>query len=216
VSTLVQAALFAALAFHAFLHAPAIIGDLGRQLPDKVLAEVERVAWANGDKPWLLNGEARQIDCVEAYYPPRSSNGVVRRGSMVTIWHRPVVSADPKGPWVWALFQKDDYAQVGLPGRDFEHFTGDQDPNRPFRVVGRFSDDEIASLATFARSSPVWAPESGGHAAIEGTWPLLRIYRQADGQVYVDLRHTELSGQGVQLRQQGTAWVILAIYMWIV
>jgi len=63
------------------------------------------------------------------------------------------------------------------------HFTGDQDPNRPFRVLGQFSDEEVASLATLIRSSPVLASDAGGCSAVNGTWPILSIGRERDGRI---------------------------------
>jgi hypothetical protein len=214
VNTFLRLAVLTAFLSQASAQGPTRIGELGRRLSYRALADVERIALANGGKPWLLNGEVRQIECVEAYFPPTTHTPTLRRGSMVTMFRQPVVRTEPRGPWEWALFQKDDYAQVRLSDRAFEQFTGDQDPNRPFRVLGQFSDEEVASLATLIRSSPVLASDAGGRSAVNGTWPILSIGRERDGRIAVRLRATELSGQLVWVRQQEAAWVILDIWMW--
>ena len=99
-----------------------------------------------------------------------------------------------------------------IPGRTFDQIEGDQDINRPFRVIGRFDDTELIRLVEFLRSNP--PTRVGGSNAIR-PWPILSIDRKADDSVEVLLRGAVMQGQTITLRQAGQDWVIVRVGMWI-
>ena len=195
--------------------APLRIGDVGRQLTDQDVTALE-AALPTGAMPWLLNGEQGQIPVmqfIEAYLSPTDTTAALRRGMVVSVMRRirPAVGE-------WSLSRTESYAQVAIPGRRFDDIQGDQDINRPFRVIGRFDDDELVHLVRFLRSDPPYrgqsdAPYRGpGHIQ---PWPILSMQRKDDDSVDVTLRGGHLSGQEVKLRQSGQDWVIVSVGMWI-
>ena len=110
----------------------------------------------------------------------------------------------------WSLLRTESYAQVAIPGRSFNDIQGDQDINRPFRVIGRFDDDELIRLVQFLRSDPPYR----GPERID-PWPFLSMQRKADDSVQVMLRGSVGRGQAITLRQAGQDWVIVSVGMWI-
>ena len=84
------------------------------------------------------------------------------------------------------------YAQVSIPGRNFDHIEGDQDLNRPFRVIGYFDDTELVGIVNFLRSNP---PTGGGEVGVIRPWPILSINRKADDSVEVLLRGAVMQGK---------------------
>ena len=200
------------------LQAPTVplrTGDVARKLSQEDVAAIERTL-PSGEKPWLLNGERGQVvlsEYIEAYLSTTATTPALRRGMVVSVMRRirPAVGE-------WSLSRTESYAQVAIPGRSFDDIQGDQDINRPFRVIGRFDDDELIRLVRFLRSDPPYrgrsdAPYRGpGH--IE-PWPILSVQRKDDDSVDVTLRGGNLRGQQVTLRQSGQDWVIVSVGMWI-
>jgi hypothetical protein len=184
-------------------------GDVARQLTEQDLAAIEMVL-PSGSIPWLLNGDhgnAAGLEYVEAYLPPTSTtlisarSPLLRRGMVVTVIRR------TKPLTEWTAQETRSYAQVAIPRRGtLDQIEGDQDPNRPFPVIGRFNDEELVTLVQFLRSDP---PTRGpDHVQ---SWPILLVVRQADDSVRVWLRGTATSGQFITLRQSGRDWVIVAV-----
>ena len=104
------------------------------------------------------------------------------------------------------------YAQVAIPGREFDQIEGDQDINRPFHVIGNFDDTELVGLVRFLRSNP---PTIGGESNAIRPWPILSIYRKGDGSVEILLRETNMKGQRITVRQTDHDWAIIRVGMWI-
>jgi hypothetical protein len=188
--------------------APLRTGDVARQLTEQDVAALELVLPAGG-RPWLLNGDQVQIpgaEYIEAYLPPTNTSRVLRRGTVMIVVRRlaPVRIE-------WTVQRTESYAQVAVPGRNFGEIEGDQDINRPFRVIGRFDDTELFRLVEFLRSNP---PTRLGSNAIR-SWPILSMNRKADDSVEVLLREAVMQGQSITLRQTGEDWVIIRFGMWI-
>ena len=175
---------------------PLRIGDVAKQMTEQDITALESLLPA-GAKPWLLIGVRWWVEHVEAYLEPTTATPELRRGTVVS----------------GQLTRS--YAQVAIPGRSFDQIDGEQDINRPFQVIGRFTDDELVSLVRLLRSDP---PTRGMHA-IE-SWPILSIRRIEDAccdngrrfpdGVQVDLRETDTGGQAINLRhapQETPAWV---------
>src|SRR5437773_10157080 len=96
----------------------------------------------------------------------------------------------------WSLLRTESYAQVAITGRSFNDIQGDQDINRPFRVIGRFDDDELIRLVQLLRSDPPYR----GPERID-PWPFLSMQRKAADSVQVTLRASVGRGQAITRRQ---------------
>jgi hypothetical protein len=127
-------------------------GDVARQLTDQELAALELVL-PSGATPWLLDGDPTQapgIQSILAYLSPTTATSTLRRGTVITVTRRTL----PLPLTAWAVERSWSYAQVAIPGRQFDKIEGDQDINRPFVVIGDFDDTELVSLVGFLRSNP--------------------------------------------------------------
>jgi hypothetical protein len=187
-------------------------GDVARQLTEQDLAALEMVL-PSGSTPWLLNGDNGQAagpEYIEAYMPHTSTtlisarSPLLRRGTVITVMRRTRPLTE------WTVQETRSYAHVAIPGRRFDDIQGDQDMNRPFRVSGRFDDEELVRLVEFLRSNP---PTRGPERT--QSWPILSIERKADDSVQVFLRGGVGRGQAITLRQAGQDWVIVIVGMWI-
>ncbi len=189
---------------------PLRIGDVAMKMTEQDITALAS-SLPSGAKPWLLIGVRSWGEHIQAYLAPTVTTPELRRGTVVS----------------GALTRS--YAQVAIPGRSFDQIDGEQDINRPFQVIGRFSDEELVSLVRLLRSNP---PTRGMHA-IESR-PILSIRRIEDDccdygrrfpdGVQVNLPETDTSGQTIKLRhapQETPAWVsaskdwiIVAIGTW--
>jgi hypothetical protein len=187
---------------------PLRTGDVARQLTEQDVAALEHVL-PTGGTPWLLNGDRGEIpnaEYIEAYLSPTNTTRVLRRGTVISVMRRLAPRTE------WTVQRTESYAQVAIPGRNFGQIEGDQDINRPFRVIGRFDDTELFPLVEFLRSNP---PTRGGGSNAIRSWPILSINRKADDSVEVLLRGAVMQGQSITLRQAGKDWVIILVGMWI-
>jgi hypothetical protein len=183
-------------------------GDVSRQLTEKDIAALKRSLPPDA-KPWLLNGDPSQApgeEFIEAYLSPTTATSTLRRGPFIVVVRR--IAPLPLTEWTVRL--SGTYAQVAIPGREFDQIQGDQDINRPFKIIGNFDDTELTDLVTFLRSSP---PTTGVNAI--QPWPILSI-RRADGAVEVMLRGAVMKGQMVTVRRTERGWTIIRVGTWIV
>jgi len=183
-------------------------GDVSRRLTQQDVAALELVL-PSGAKPWLLNGDPAQIaglENIQAYLSPTTATSTLRRGPVIFATRRisPITE--------WAVEGSGTYAQVAIPGREFDQIEGDQDINRPFHVIGNFDDTELVGLARFLRSNP---PTIGGESNAIRPWPILSINRKGDGSVEIQLRETNWKGQAITVRQTDHNWAIIRVGMWI-
>jgi hypothetical protein len=186
-------------------------GDVARQLTEEDVVALELVL-PSGAKPWLLNGDRAyrpNIQYIEAYLSPTTATSTLRRGSVIAVTRQIAPRTD------WTVEWSVSYAQVAIPGRNFDQIEGDQDINRPFRVIGRFDDTELVQLVELPRSNPPIRGVGPGPNAIQ-SWPILSIDRKFMGDtVEVLLRGAVMQGQYITLRQAGQDWVIVSAGMWI-
>jgi hypothetical protein len=126
-----------------------------QQLSEHDIASLESLMPA-GKIPWLYWGELDVLDwdnidaiaTVGAYLPPASETSELRTGTVITLgW------PDHSPSKAWTVIEANGaYAQVAIAGKSFDQIQGDQDINRPFRVVGTFDDAELLSIVTFVRT----------------------------------------------------------------
>jgi hypothetical protein len=186
---------------------PLRTGEVARQLTEQDLAALEMVLPA-GEKPWLLNGDRPQYGAgqyIEAFLPPTVSTLALRRGIGISVERRNArnIFERPEPSDAWVVKRSEWYAQVAITGRSFDQIQGDQDINRPFRVIGRFDDSELVGAVQSLRSDPV-----------PMAWPILSMVRETDDSVKVMLRRTAFDGQIVVLRQAGQDWIVTPVGWW--
>jgi hypothetical protein len=181
---------------------PLRTGVVARQLSQEDIAGIERTL-PSGSTPSFLNGDRPQntfVDYIEAYLSPTSTGSALRRGTVIGVRRQRMPAGE------WSVERTDLYAQVAIPGRRFDDIQGDQDTNRPFRIIGRFDDDELVRLVQFLRSDP---PIRGGEHI--QSWPILSVQRKVGDSAEVMLREEYWKGQAVTLRQSGQDWVIVNV-----
>lgn len=187
---------------------PVRLGNIARQLTNQDIAAFEAEL---GEKPWLLNGDPSQDGShyISAYLPPSFADSTTRWGGVVTFSRFLIPTA---GEWKISGFPSW-YAQVALPGRPFDQIQGDQDVNRPFKVIGRIGNDELIQIVTFLRSAPRLAAGPGGIGGGQvQLLPILSVTRLANNSVSVVLRSGIQQGQRVVLEKRGGGWVVTDLY----
>ena len=130
---------------------PLRIGEVLRQSTEEDIAAAE-LALPPGAKAWLLVGDrvmAPGEQVIQAFLTPTTDTPALRRGTVVSITRWVIRQATP-----WTAARTESYAQVAIAGRNFDDIQGDQDMNRPFRIVGRFDDDELVRLVELLRTDP--------------------------------------------------------------
>jgi len=183
-------------------------GEVARQLTEQDVKSLELVLPADA-KPWFLNGDPGQIgnsQYIEVYLAPTTTTPALRRGPVVSVMRR----ISP--PTAWTARPAENYAQVAIPGRKFDEIQGDQDTNRPFRVLGSFDDNDIVQIVTALRSNS--KPTGQGLNSIQ-PWPILSINRESDGTARVRTRGAVMQGQFITLRYGGQTWSVVAVGRWI-
>jgi len=170
--------------------------------PDSRLSSVAHIEQLAGGQTWLRLGDPRSS--VEAFRLPETTGPTVRRGQMVWL----VMS--PAEPPQWRMHQQSPWAQVALPGRNFDDVSGVDDVNRPFRVAGVFRDSELIRLVEFVRSgAEVRAAQ--GTRAVTRRLPITLVERKPDADVSVELYVDRSEHHIVTIRAVGQEWSVVQI-----
>src|ERR1043166_6352861 len=114
---------------------PTRVGDVARQLTQEEIGALQATL-PSAEKPWLLIGDPAQAPLtqyIEAFLTPRTASTELRRGPLIWVMRRMNPRSPNTGYGSWAVDKTEDYAQVSLPGRQFDQIESDQDINRPFR-----------------------------------------------------------------------------------
>src|SRR6267142_2255090 len=209
-------ALFAALVQSAPTM-PLRTGEMARQLTEQDIAALELVLPA-GEKPWLLNGDRAHFgngQFIQAFLPATVSTLALRRGTVISVERRSPrnnILERPKSGDSWIVERTESYAQVAVAGRNFDQIQGDQDINRPFRVVGRFDDSELVRMVESLRSNPTG--KGRDFVPIEA-WPIASMVRTTDDSVEIMLRRDAWQGQLIRARQAGKDWIVIPVGWWV-
>jgi hypothetical protein len=187
-------------------------GDVARRLtPQDIEALIP--ALPPGAKPWLLNADPPQIstsiEAVQVYLEPSSATETLRRGSVVTVSRQ-----TPPAGQAWNARLSEEYAQVAILGRSFGQINDDQDPNRPFRVIGKFEESELIRLVNLVRSIATPPAGSADDQLLARTvllLPIFSVLRRDSQTVEVNLRIASLKGQMVMLEKRGEDWVVVSV-----
>jgi hypothetical protein len=202
---------------------PILLGEEGRTLTDRDIEALHPVL-PGGVKPWLIAGDFGEFrgNSFQLFLSPEIATPHIRRGKAVQVYKsRP----DPKGAFFWETWApnadrlSDSFAQVAIAGRGFYEIENVRDRNRPFFVIGEFSDDELISLVQFARMDTSLRAEVS-------VLPILSVMRgvpqgllirnaqgvaaaEADGAVTVCFRDSPTSWAWVVVRPKDDAWIFV-------
>ncbi len=208
--------------------APAQPVRFGYQADRLTAADIEQIgalAPQPQSRPWVLvtfgpNFLPSMPWFVDAFLEPDRTTPSVRRGRMMTVKTTTPAKEAYERPRVWSLERMAEYAQVPARGND-AGVQGAADLNRPFRVLGVFSDDDLAELARLVRASPPNPSFKGAAGAmgshVEGSWPIGLVLRRDDGSVEIDLLRPEQNKQGqrVQVRRDDVGWTVVQVNYWV-
>ena len=173
-----------------------------------------------GGAPWLIEtvhslfGDDHQS--ADVYLAPTSLTAGLRRGKILRL------TRSGSRPMDWTVRPaSEDYAQVALPGKDFDVVRSADDPHRPFRVAGNFTDAELLELAAFARTidstRPLWSirrPRKEDNdpqivqAAANGNLFLKSLIDET--MVTITIRKGPFSGNFVVIQKIGEKWTIIS------
>jgi hypothetical protein len=176
-------------------------------------------------RPWVLVSSGPPFMpsmpwFIEVFLGPDRATPSVRRGRMMTVKTTTPAEQAYQGPRVWQVERMAEYAQV--PARpDAARVLDAGDLNRPFRVHGIFSDDDLAELARLVRTSPPDPMFKGAAGAVgshvEGSWPIGLVIRRDDGNVEVALLDPARNkqGQSVHVRRDEVRWTVVRTNYWV-
>lgn len=190
-------------------HAVVKLGDIATVLSDGDVAETLRLADCRTASPWLLTawrGQVGNLQSAEVFCAADAVNGALRRGQVS--WVQRELKGRTWGPW--SLNTRLRYAQLVPPARAFAQITGDGDLNRPFRVIGTFSDEELVNLVTFIRAKPSWV-SGETRDQVQGDWPVGVVIREPDGTVVAKLSKDRWEGQRGTFRRTADGWAIVGL-----
>lgn len=207
-------------------HLPVRIGPTGQHLS---AADVHDVAallredrgniWlAVGHPPNLLN-EPRWY--VEVFLVPDQIAPALRRGRVETVVASLSAPQAYSGPKRWRKESTAEYAQVPVPGTDPARIAGRADLNRPFRVVGSFTDEDLIAIVDYIRSSPRAVDRTNQRGPFtdraRGQWPVGLVVRKTDDieVTLIEPKDRGTSGQRATLRQDGRRWTLTRVGYWI-
>lgn len=200
-----------------------IVGNPGAELSAHDVEDIKRLTVPEGDKPWLFIGVGGQLgtsQIVRVFCSPTKRSNTIRRGPLVHIGRRRSNTEDDV--WLpWSLFGSEFFAQVRIQGREFDDVKDNKDSNRPFSVVGDFSDQELEQIVKLVRTSPSWTPpidrriENKDPVQVKGKLPIWWIHRKKDDSVEVNLLDGPSRGQIVYLKMEEGEWIITGVGMWI-
>jgi len=221
----VRACIVAGLLLQAAAAAPVRLGPSADQLSKIDIAGISTLVEGQGPV-WVLIAQSQGFipgRFVEVFLSPEVRTPSLRRGRMVSVQAPPPTTGDVASVWKRTGAEQP-YAQVPLSRTDPDQVTNSRDLNRPFRIVGAFSDEEIVSLVAFIRSSPKVPgnPRPGGtlvmpNSEVQGQWPI-GLLSHSGGEIRVSLLDNdprERSGQSVIVRRDGTTWIVQRVNMWV-
>jgi hypothetical protein len=205
---------------------PVRLGPTADRVTAADIAQIAALPPQPGSRPWVLvsfgTGLLPSMPWfIDVFLEPDRQTPSVRRGGMMTVRTTTPAQQAYEGARVWQVVRMAEYGQV--PSRsDATRVRDGRDLNRPFRIHGVFTDDEVAGLVTFIRTSPPDPSFKGVPGAmgshVEGTWPIALLLRDTDEGIAVSLlddKPDEKQGQRVWLRHDGTRWVVVRVNYWI-
>ena len=207
-------------------HLPVRIGYTGKHLTAAIVHDVAALLPEDPGNIWLAVGHAPNLLneprwYVEVFLVPDRITPALRRGRVETVAAALSAPQAYSGPKRWQKNSTAEYAQVPVRGTDPARVAGGGDLNRPFRVVGSFTDEDLIAIVDYIRSSPVARDRANQRGPftdrVRGQWPIGLIVRNADGVevTWLEPKDREKSGQRATLRRDGRLWTLTRVGYWI-
>jgi hypothetical protein len=196
---------------------PPSFGSLASKFDSDDLQQISKLATRMGGSVWVVFGDTGLLSGSvwggEVHKKPSVVGGGVRMGEL--LWVVTDIKPD-QSKRLWRIDGVGVSAQVPVEGRRPDEVTSDMDPNRPFRVHGQWTAEELAGLVWFIRSSPRSTNPKRGLPQVNGTLPIWAVWRDADGAAQVGMRVKAREVHRVELVRQGEAWVVTSIRLAVV
>jgi hypothetical protein len=196
-------------------------GRLGKRLDDTNIADIASALGSDG-APWAVRAWYSQILptvwYADAHLPPTLSAGRLRRGLLVRLECRPATRDAECHNWVRASGSAE-WVQVlaAAPPRSAPPSVPSV-AERPSRVEGRFSDQQLLSLVDFIRASPTPDADEDGRLSgftVSGDLPIQDILRHEDGSVWVVLSGDGGIGETATVQESEDGWVLQSVVGWV-
>ena len=207
-------------------HLPVRLGYTGKHLSTADVQDIASLLPEDPGNIWLAVGHAPNLLneprwYVEVFLAPDRTTPALRRGRVETVVAALSGPQAYSGPKQWQKSATAEYAQVPVRGTDPTRVVDGDDLNRPFRVVGSFTDEDLIAIVDYIRSRPVARDRANQRGPFtdraRGEWPIGFIVRSGDD-VEVTLlepKDREKSGQRAALRRDGRHWTLTRVGYWI-
>jgi len=198
-------------------------GVLRDRLSDKDVTQIAKLSSVDAKRPWLLDTSRSHVLpetwYVSAHLAPSTSSKGLRRGQLVVLASRVTGGTAQR----WRVTDRlDGWAQVAVGSRAIAVVVTEDAMDRPFRVTGTFTDDDLVSLVNYTRASPRVpplppAPDGevvfSGPNGLDGRLPILSVERRDAvwAEVWVG-RTTGWSFRG-DMAFRGGRWVLVSVLM---
>jgi hypothetical protein len=160
-------------------------GRLGLRLPAEDIAAIARSVAERGTPLAMLGWYSQtlpEVRYVDVFLPPTSLKQTIRRGPIARLKCSPHAHDSACIAWEESA-APGQYALVADSAAGFSEGYLPRTPReRPIRIVGDLSDDDIVTLVAYIRTSPRPRAERGSSTmALSGDLPILDIEREPDG-----------------------------------
>jgi hypothetical protein len=139
-------------------------GSIGRDLSEREITQIARVANAAGKPPWLVLGFTSMISGVSkitVYLHPDVTTERLRRGRLLRLVAKDTPAVSERSEW--AVEGTASYAYIPLAESAGE-VSNENDLAWPFAVHGEIDDETLISLVAFVRSRPALSNVPEGSA----------------------------------------------------
>jgi hypothetical protein len=197
---------------------PYRFGSVAEALPPDSVAGIVEATRSVGGPPWALLGWDSQVLprvlYVDAFLPPTISAAKLRRGAFVRLLCKPIGDRPACGTWERES-ELGAYVQVADGPTDFGPIaTVRGESERPIRVIGDFTDDELRSLVAYVRSRPTQPVRPGWvGASLSDFEPIRDILLREDGSV--DVVCGLAFGQTARVSRPNGTWQLSGVGGWV-
>jgi len=161
---------------------------------------------------------------VKVHFYPETSTSTLRRGRLAWVWEELSENVNERawkmsgGPMAWA--------QVASSGHAFDqNLRRPRGLERPFRVMGEISNDDLVDLVKFIRKSPSkpprvsenpdgWSLEIG--ADVDGGLAIINVEVKAKCFFEVTTERRRGSGQKIEVSKGESGWEVYSVSEWTV
>jgi hypothetical protein len=191
--------------------------DADRLAPDEMVA-IRTAVEARGE-PWaILTWHSQvlpEVRYADVFLPPTVATQEYRRGPFVHLECRPLDGEALCQSWAHRS-ELGVYFQLFESSRVPDRMTVLSEVDRPARVRGTFSDDDLVSLIKYIRSGPgPLLPPGHFPARVTRGIPIQDIEQQEDGSVWVRLTVDGIGGETATVVRTDGGWQIAHLVHWV-